>query len=96
MASLGYALAQDAASQIKLFQGEYWYDTTQGIPYFQEILGIGQTPPINLMKSQFVAAALQVPGVEVAVCFISSIENGQVSGQVQISDSSDNVSIANF
>ena len=28
-----YALAQDAASAVKTFQGECYYDTTLGIPY---------------------------------------------------------------
>ena len=35
VASEPYSLAQDAASAIKLFQGEYIYDTTIGIPYFE-------------------------------------------------------------
>jgi len=80
MASDGYSLAQDAASAIKLFQGEYWYNLSLGIPYFQQILG--HSPPINLMKTQFQNAALTVPGVTTAVCFLSSVANGQVSGQI--------------
>ena len=43
-ASEPYALAQDASSAIRLFVSEAWYDTTQGIPYFTNILG--QAPPI--------------------------------------------------
>jgi len=89
-----YAIAQDAASAIKLFQGELWYDTTQGIPYFQQILG--QLPSLALMKAQFVAAALTVPGTASAVCFISSIVNRKVSGQVQITDTSGTTTTAGF
>lgn len=94
MATQEYALAQDAASAIKLFSGEYWYNTTIGIPYFQQILGFN--PPINLMKQQMQNAALTVPGVVSSVVYIDSITNGQVSGQVQITDDLGNVGIANI
>ena len=77
-----YSQAQDAASAIKLFLGEYWFDTTQGIPYF--LTTLGQAPPIQLVKAQAVNAALTVPGVVAAQCFISSVTNRQVTGQVQI------------
>lgn len=94
MASEPYALAQDAASSIKLFAGELYFDTTQGIPYFTQILG--QTPPISLMKTNFNNAALTVPGVEGARCFITSITNRAVNGQVQIEDTDGNVSAVGF
>ena len=35
LAAPPYAVAQDVASAISLFLGELWYDTTQGVPYFQ-------------------------------------------------------------
>jgi hypothetical protein len=94
MASEPYALAQDAASAIKLFAGELWYDTAQGIPYFEEILGHG--PPVAFLKAAFTNAALAVPGVVSAVCFIESIEDRTVRGQVQIRDSAGTVSVAAF
>jgi hypothetical protein len=86
MAAAPYAQAQDATSNIKLFSGELWYDTTQGIPYWQSILGY--LPPISLLKSAFVSAALEVPGVTKAVCYLSSIVGRKISGQVQITNSS--------
>lgn len=82
MASEPYSLAQDAASAIKLFKSELWYDTSQGIPYFEQILG--QAPPLALMKAEFTAAALTVPDVVDAQCFISAIKGRIVTGQVQI------------
>jgi len=94
VASPPYSLAQDAASQIRLFQGELWYDVTQGIPYFTQVLGFN--PSISLMKALFVRAALSVPGVVSAQCFITGIVNRQVKGQVQITDSSGNVAAASF
>lgn len=94
LASGAYALAQDAASAIRLFAGELWYDTTQGVPYFAEILG--KTPSVALMKSEFTAAALTVPGVVSARCFIASIKGRTVTGQVQITDVAGNTAVASF
>jgi hypothetical protein len=90
-----YALAQDAASAVKLFRGELWYDTVPGVPYWATILG-KSPPPLTLMKQTFAAAALTVPGVVAARCFIDSISGRGVSGQVQVADASGRVSIAGF
>lgn len=79
-----YALAQDAASAIKLFEGEDYYDTTRGVPYWEEILG--HWPPVRVMKAHFVRAALTVPEVVEAQCFIESIEDRRPKGQVQVTD----------
>lgn len=89
VASNPYSLAQDAASSIKLFAGELWYDTTIGVPYWAQILG--KLPPLSVMKTAFVEAAELVPGVIAAQCFISSTANRQVRGQVQILDNSGSV-----
>jgi len=94
VASEPYSLAQDAASNMRLFQGELYFDTTQGIPYFSQVLGY--TPPLSLLKAYLVQAALQVPGVVSAKCFITSWVDRVVSGQVQITDSSGNTTAASF
>lgn len=75
-----YAVSQDVSSAIKLFSGELWYDTTKGIPYWTKILG--KLPPLALIKSYYVSAAKTVPGVVSAKCFISAVQNRNVSGQV--------------
>lgn len=85
LASEPYSLAQDAASAIRLFQGECFYNTSTGVPYWAKILG-ASPPPIALMKAQFVTAAKTVPGVVAAQCFISSVSDRKVSGQVQVTD----------
>lgn len=82
MASDPYSLAQDAASQIKTFQGEVYYDTTLGVPYWQQL--IGRLPPLSLVRSYLIAVVLQVPEVVSAKVFISSLRNRLLSGQVQI------------
>ena len=94
MASAPYALAQDAASAIRLFQGELWYDTAKGVPYFSQVLG--QFPPVALLKSLFEAAALTVPSVVAARCYITSIAGRQASGQVHVTDTAGITSIAGF
>ncbi len=79
-----YALAQDAASAIRLFQGEDYFDLSRGIPYWEQILG--HWPPVPVMKAYFVRAAKTVPGVVDAQCFIESIQDRRPKGQVQITD----------
>ncbi len=90
-----YSLAQDAASAIKTFLGEVWYNTLLGIPYWSNILG--HSPPAEYMKAQFIAAALTVPEIESAAVFISGITlTRQITGQVQISTKSGAFSVATF
>ncbi len=80
-----YAIAQDVASAVRTFRGEVWYDTTQGVPYFQQILG--KLPSLQFMKAQFVAAAALVPNVASAVCFLTGPgPDRAVGGQLQIVD----------
>ena len=84
MAEEPYAIAQDAASAIKLFLGELYYDADQGVPYFQQVLGY--TPPLPFIKAQFEAAALTVPNVVSAKATVSQDVNRQVSGSVEVID----------
>lgn len=95
VASDPYSLAQDAASAIKTFAGEVYFDTTIGVPYMTKILA--KSPPLPLLKGFFVAAALTVPGVESAKCFITSISERGIAGQVQVvSAATGKPSAANF
>ena len=94
MASKPYALAQDAASAIKLFLGEYWYDTTQGVAYWTQVFP--SKVSLANAKAQFVAAALTVPEVVGAQCFITSSTNRLLSGQVQITDNTGQVTAVGF
>jgi hypothetical protein len=89
-----YSLAQDAASACRTFLGEVYYRTDLGVPYWQQILG--HFPTLQLVKSKLVAAAETVPGVASAQVFISSVEDRQLRGQVQVTDSNGNTSSASF
>ncbi|CAN7373024.1 hypothetical protein LJR220_003326 [Bradyrhizobium sp. LjRoot220] len=94
LASEPYSLAQDAASSIRTFLGECWYNTTIGIPYFPTLLG--KAPNVPLIKTKMEGAALAVPGVVRAKCFITSIAGRRVTGQVQVTDSDGTVTAAAF
>lgn len=95
MASEPYSLAQDAASAIKTFAGEVYFDTRIGVPYMADILA--KRPSAALMKAEFVEAALTVAGVRSAKCFLVEVSNRIVAGQVQVvSAATGQRSAANF
>jgi hypothetical protein len=77
-----YAIAQDVASALRLFRGELWYDTAQGLPYFQRVFG----RPLSrgYLKAQFEAAARTVGGVATARALITGFKHRTVTGQVQL------------
>ena len=84
MAQEPYSISQDVASAIKLFSGELYFDTSQGIPYFDKILG--QQPSLSYMQSQFEAAALTVPDVVSAQATIALNKDRSLTGQVLVID----------
>jgi len=94
VAASDYSLAQKAANEIRLVKGEYYYDTTQGIPYFDSVLG--KRPTIAWLRAKFISAALGVDGVASAACYFSSFGDRSLSGQIQVSDSSGKLSVASF
>lgn len=82
LASDPYSVAQDVASAVRTFAGELWYDTTQGVPYWEQILG--KRPALSLVKAAVVKAALTVPDVISARCLIASFKDRVLTGQVQV------------
>lgn len=95
MATPDYSVAQDVASAVRLFLGELYYDTTKGIPYFEDILGT--RPPAQLLAGYIENAAKTVPGVTAARCIINSFDiNGQVTGQIQVTDENGNAYALDF
>lgn len=88
VAAYPYAMAQNVACAIRLFRGELWYDTTKGVPYFQEILR--RPIPVGVVKSALTSAALAVPDVVTAQAFLTRLGNPgsrRIGGQVRVSDS---------
>ena len=94
IASAPYQLAQDAASACRLVLGEYYYDSTLGVPQWNLL---GQVPPLSLVKKYFTDAALSVPGVVAAQVFINVVgPNRVLSGQVQVTDVNGVITAASF
>lgn len=94
LASNPYSQAQDAASAMRLFQGELWYNTARGIPYWQQVLG--RYPPLSYVRSLLAQIALTVPGIVRVRVFISAFKNRKISGQVQIFTSARQTSTVAF
>ena len=84
MASNPYSIAQDVASAVRLFLGELYYNTSKGMPYFQQILS--QSNPEAIMKYQAEKAALTVPEVVQAKCTALYNNNRILSGTLEIID----------
>lgn len=86
-----YSIAQDVASACKTFYSELWYDTLAGVPFLQQILG--QLPPAGFVKAQLVKAALTVPGVLTATCYLTGFTNRNLIGQIQITTTTQTLTI---
>ena len=55
------AIRQHVQIRLQMFQGEWFLDERLGIPYFQDILG--KPTNINVIKSIYVEAILETPGI---------------------------------
>lgn len=77
-----YAQVQDAASAVRVFEGEAYYDTTLGVPYWTDVLGRSQ--PTQIMRARAQQAALTVPGVIDASAVLVKLPNRVLGGQIQI------------
>lgn len=80
MATPPYARSQSVANAIRLFQGEGWWNTRAGVPYFESILG--HAPPVSFFEAEMVRAALTVPGVTAASAIIEGVDARTLTGQV--------------
>lgn len=84
VADAPYSIAQDVASAVRTFLGECWYDTAQGLPYWQQILG--KYPPLPFVKQKIVQTALSVPNVAKANVYFTRFAGRKLSGQIQVID----------
>ena len=94
LATNPYSLAQDAASAIKTFQSEVYYNTTLGVPYAWQILG--QPPNLEFTRAQLIKAAMTVPEIIAARVFFDDFVDRKLTGQVQVTDSANVVSAMGF
>lgn len=77
-----YAQLQDAASACRVFAGEAYYDTSAGVPYFDQVFNGGT--PVQILKSRMAAAAKETPGVADAVVAIDRLSARDLTGQLQV------------
>ncbi len=89
-----YSIAQDVATACRTFLGEVYYDTTLGVPYYQQILG--RLPPVQLIKQQLVDQALTVPGVTNPVCYLTGFAGRRLTGQIQFTGPDGTTQVAGF
>lgn len=82
MASEPYAQTQDVASAVRVFAGEIYYDTAQGVPYFTQVLGLYQ--PTQVLRARAQLAALTVPGVLDATALLVAGPDRVLTGQIQV------------
>lgn len=94
MASAPYAIAQDVASAVRLFLGELWYDTTQGVPYWAKVLG--KLPPASLLIELINQAGLSVQDVVSIQTFVTSFTARGVTGQIQFVDVNNITTVVSF
>lgn len=93
VATDAYRMAQDAASACRTFLGECYYDTTRGVPHFEQILG--HRPPLELVRQLLVDAAKTQTGVADAKVYLTALAP-TLSGQVQVFDAGGAVAAAGF
>ena len=95
VASETYAIAQDISSAVRVFQGECYYDTEQGIPYLAGVLGKNQS--VSVFQSQVEQVALTVPGVADARCLVRNMSsNRQLTGSILFTTTSGETSNVGF
>lgn len=92
MATEPYAQTQDVASAVRVFEGECWYDTTLGVPYFTQVLGLYQ--PTQILRARAQLAALTVPGVIDATAILVANPARELTGQIQVVTASGQQEIA--
>jgi len=84
-----YSTAQCVANAIRLFEGELYYDTEQGVPYFDEVLG--RPHSFALFKHRMEEAAMRVAGVKDVIVSVNDITNRGLSGSVRFKDENNQV-----
>ena len=84
LAGTPYSIAQDVSSAVRTFLGECWYDTTLGIPYWQDILG--EFPPLQYVSQKISEAAFTIPNVVKAEVTFTAFTKRELSGQILITD----------
>ncbi len=89
-----YSIVQDAASACRVFYGEAWYDTSRGVPYFDQVFS--GTTPLAVLRERLAAEAKRVPGVAGATVSLAPIGGRKLAGQVELRLTNGTVQTAAF
>ena len=82
LSSSAYSVVQDVVSQSLLWRGEAPYNTDDGIPYEQSVLG--QRPAQATLAAWYQQEALRVPDVAAATPALIYDQARGVTGQIQV------------
>ena len=66
------AVAQAIKTKLGLFQGDFWGDLSDGLPFFQSIAGSSNKSAIDLL---FQSRVLEVPNVTGITAYSSSLDS---------------------
>ena len=77
-----YAIVQNVACACRLIEGEAYYDTARGVPYFADVFGRPYAP--QLIKADMEDMAEQIDGVQAATLYLTTLTARNLSGQVQV------------
>ena len=68
------AVRQAIQTKLKLFQGEYWEDLNDGLPFFQQIAGISDKSTIDMVIRTRI---LETPHVTGILSFVSTLDSAR-------------------
>ncbi len=68
------AVSQAISTKLKMFQGDFWENISDGLPFFQEIAGSNNKPMTDLLIQSRI---LQVPNVTGIASFSSTIDSNR-------------------
>lgn len=89
----GYSVAQDVASSCLVFSGECYYDTSLGIPWKTDVLGMRPTPGFIQQKMQAEAKKLTIVDQALANVFFDK-KTRSMRGSIRVTDTDGNVAQA--
>lgn len=76
------AVAQAVMTRLKLFQGEWFIDTSTGVPYMTKILGFGNIPTYDLIIKNTILETLGVNGIMDYFSYIDSNRNLSIEATI--------------
>jgi hypothetical protein len=88
------AVTQAIQTKLLMFQGEWWEDTTDGLPMFQQILGTnGGTPNVTAVDLIVQSRIVETPNVNNIVSYTSSYKNKTYTAPAVVNTTYGNVTV---